>query len=87
MKALSKEEQLLSLFNKQMEEFRKELIGIISRASDEDDRRLDGLNWLLMIWQLDPTNFYRIWIEPLVAAGLNTEVAMACIADSYLLPN
>lgn len=87
MKMLSEENELLWLFNKQLEELRNELNNIISRASEEDDWRLEGLNCLLMISQLDPENFHRMWVEPLLAAGLGSEVAMACIANSYLLPN
>ena len=87
MKTLSEENELLSLFNKQLEDLRNELSKIISWASEEDDWRLEGLNCLLMILQEDPVSFHRIWIEPLLTAGLNNEVAMACIANSYFLPN
>jgi len=87
MKTLKEEHELLSLFNKQLEDLRNELSNIISRASEEDDWRLVGLNCLLTILQDDPAYFHRIWIEPLLTGGLSSEVAVACIANSYFLPN
>jgi hypothetical protein len=70
--------------SKQMDELRKEL-----RKSfrDEHSWRLEALSRILETAQASPTLFRQFWIQPLQAAGLSFEVAVARIVDSYFQPN
>lgn len=70
--------------SKQMEELRKEL-----RKSfrDEHSWRLEALGRILETAQASPTLFRQCWIQPLQAAGLSFEVAVARVVDSYFQPN
>lgn len=70
--------------DKEMEELRKEL-----RASSREEHswRLEALDRILVKAQLDPATFRQFWIQPLLAAGLSFEVAVARVVDSYFQPN
>ena len=69
---------------KEIEEIRKEL-----RASSRDEHswRLEALDRILVKAQVDPATFRQFWIQPLLAAGLSFEVAVARVVDSYFQPN
>lgn len=69
---------------KQMEELHKEL-----RKSfrNEHSWRLEALDRILEAAQASPTLFLQSWIQPLQAAGLSFEVAVARVVDSYFQPN
>jgi hypothetical protein len=75
--------QLLSS-SKEMEELRKELY---ESYRNEHSWRLEALDRILASVQLDPTTFRRFWIQPLQAAGLSFEAAVARVVDSYFQPN
>lgn len=70
--------------SKQMEDLRKEL-----RKSfrDEHSWRLEALGGILQTAEASPTLFRQLWIQPLQAAGLSFEVAVARVVDSYFQPN
>jgi hypothetical protein len=70
--------------SKQMQELRKELR---ESSRDEDSWRLEALGRILEAAQVSPILFRQSWIEPLQAAGLSFEVAVARVVDSYLQPN
>ncbi|HXY52759.1 MAG TPA: hypothetical protein VEI01_25160 [Terriglobales bacterium] len=70
-----------------MEKLREELRKRISREDLEYSWRLEALDHIITFSQVDPTNFHRLWIKPLLAAGASLEVAIACIADSHFQPN
>jgi hypothetical protein len=78
------DKKLPTFSSKQMEELRKEL-----RKSfrDEHSWRLDALGRILEAAQASPTLFRQSWIQPLQAAGLSFEVAVALVVDSYFQPN
>jgi hypothetical protein len=69
---------------KEIEELRKEL-----RASSRDEHswRLEALDRILVRAQVDPATFRQFWIQPLLAAGLSFEIAVARVVDSYFQPN
>lgn len=70
--------------NKEMVELRKEL-----RDSSGEGRasRLAALDRILANAEADPATFRRFWIQPLLAAGLSLEVAVARVVESYFRPN
>jgi hypothetical protein len=48
---------------------------------------LEALDRILVKAQVDPATFRQFWIQPLLAAGLSFEVAVARVVDSYFQPN
>ena len=87
MKTIKEEEELVSLSSKQMEQLRKELRERISREELGHTRQLEALDRIFIMSRMNPTAFHRIWIEPLLAAGLSLEAAMGHIIISYFQPN
>ena len=87
MKKIKKDKEVLSTGNEPLEELREELRDRISLEELEDALRLDVLGPILSASEVDPLAFDRYWIQPLLAAGLSRELAIACIADSCLRPN
>jgi len=84
---LDKEEEIISLSSKQLEQLRKELREHISREQVGHTWQLEALDRIFMVSQLNPAAFYRVWIQPLLAAGLSLEEAIAHIVASYFQPN
>jgi hypothetical protein len=66
---------------------REKLRDRISHEELEASWRLEALDRLIVLLQMEPTAFHRLWVQPLLAAGATTDVAIACIAASYFLPN
>ena len=87
MKTIKEEEELVSLSSKQMEQLRKELRERISREELGHTRQLEALDRIFTISRTNPTAFHRIWIKPLLAAGLSLEAAIGQIIISYFQPN
>jgi len=87
MKTLKKDKELFSRSDEQMEELRNELRKRISLGDLEHSRQLEILDSILPVSELDPVEGIRIWIQPLLAAGLTPEAAIACIVDSWFRPN
>lgn len=87
MTMLDKEEEIISLSSKQLEQLRKELREHISRQELGHAWQLEALDRIFMVSQLHPAAFYRVWIQPLLAAGLSLEEAIAHIVASYFQPN
>ena len=71
----------------QMQELRTELHRRISNEELESSWRLEGLDRLISLLQMEPSTFHRQWIVPLLDAGLSPEVATIFIVQSYLQPN
>jgi hypothetical protein len=65
----------------QIEQFREELRRRISPEHQSSDLKA------LDLWELEPATFHRLWIAPLLDAGLSLEAAAVCIVQSYLPPN
>ena len=87
MTMLDKEEEIISLSSKQLEQLRKELREHISRQELGHAWQLEALDRIFMVSELHPAAFYRVWIQPLLAAGLSLEEAIAHIVASYFQPN
>jgi hypothetical protein len=87
MKTMKEERELISLSSKQMEQLRKELRVRISREELGQARRVEALDRIFTVSQANPTAFHRVWIQPLLAAGLSLEGAIDHIFASYFQPN
>jgi hypothetical protein len=70
-----------------MEKLRAEFHTKISHEQPDHMCRLGALCSDIALLQRDPTAFYQLWIQPLLAAGATLEVAFASIAASYFQPN
>jgi hypothetical protein len=66
-----------------VEEFRERL----NREDLERRWQLEALDYLFNETQNHPDSFRRHWIEPLLAAGLNVESALALLIESHFRPN
>jgi hypothetical protein len=71
----------------QMEQLRKELRERILREELQYSWQLEALDRIAVASQVDPATFHQYWIQPLLAAGLTPEAAVARIADSCFQPN
>ena len=87
MRRLDKEEEIILLSSKQMEQLRRELREHISQEEVGRARQLEALDRIFMVSQLNPAAFYHGWIQPLLAAGLDLEQAICHIVASYFQPN
>ena len=70
-----------------VERLREKLRLRISCEELEAAWRLEALDRLISVLQLEPTAFHRLWVEPLVAAGATMDAAITCIVASYFQPN
>jgi len=73
--------------SEEVTKLREELRTEMSNKEIEESWRLEALDRVIALLQMDPAEFHRSWIEPLLAAGASLEVAYACIAESYFQPN
>jgi len=71
----------------QIKKLREKLHDRIAHEELESSWRLEALDRLITLLQMEPTAFHRLWVQPLLAAGATMEVAIACITASYFLPN
>ncbi len=70
-----------------VEQLRAKLRNKIEHEELESAFRLEALDRLISVLQLEPTSFQRLWVEPLMAAGATMDVAIASIVASYFQPN
>lgn len=87
MTTFDKDEDIISISSKQLEQLRRELRDHISREELGHAWQLEALDRVFMVSQLNPAAFYRLWIQPLLVAGLSLEEAIAHIVASYFQPN
>ena len=87
MTTIDQDEELISLSSIQMEQLRKELRERISREELGQVWQLEALDRIITVLQMNPAAFHRVWIQPLLAAGLGLEAAIAHIVASYFQPN
>ena len=87
MKTTDTDKGLFSPSDERMEELHKELRERISREELNYSWRLEALDEIFTVSQIDSKTFHRFWIRPLLAAGLSLEAAIAQVVDSYFQPN
>ena len=87
MTAIDKDGEMISLSAKEMEQLRKELRERISREELDQAWQLEALDRIFTVSQANPQAIHRIWIQPLLAAGLSLEAAITHIVASYFQPN
>lgn len=87
MKRKDKDQDILWPTQEQIQKLRKKLHEKIVREEFEYSWRLEALNRIISVLQVDPVTFHRLWIQPLLAAGVGLDVAIACVAQSIFLPN
>lgn len=65
------------------EEFRERL----TREDLERRWQLEALDHLFSETESQPEQFHRLWLQPLVTAGLSIESAIALVVESRFRPN
>lgn len=70
--------------NTEMDALHRELL---ENSREDHAWRLAALDRILAYAEADPATFRRFWIQPLLAAGLSIEVAVARVVESYFRPN
>lgn len=66
-----------------VEEFRERL----TREDLERRWQLEALDHLFSETENQPEQFRRLWLQPLVSAGLSVESAIALVVESRFRPN
>lgn len=87
MKTIDRDEELDLLGPQQIERLRKELRERISGDERGHAWQLEALDRIFRVSEMNPRAFHRIWIQPLLAAGLSLEAAITHIVASYFQPN
>jgi hypothetical protein len=87
MKTTDKNQEPLWPSTEQVERLREKLHDRIAHEELEASWRLEALDRLIVLLQMEPKDFHRLWVQPLLMAGATMEVAIACITASYFLPN
>ena len=79
--------QRMKVSAKRIERLREELQRRISIEEHGFSWRSEALDCIVNLLEIEPTTFHRLWIVPLLDAGLSLDVATACIVQSYVQPN
>jgi len=87
MKPIDKDERVVLASDERMLELRKELRERMSREELNYSWRLEALDEIFTASRIDSKAFHLFWIQPLLAAGLSLEAAVAHVVDSYFRPN
>lgn len=87
MKKPNKEQQPLWPSPEQREKAREELRRRLLHEELESALRLEVVDRLMTDLKVDPEDFRRLWIQPLLTAGATLAVALTCIAQSHFQPN
>ena len=73
--------------NKEFQSFVEEFRERLKREDLERSWKLEALDHLFTEVEDHPESFHRLWIQPLVAAGLTLESALALLIEGRFLPN
>jgi hypothetical protein len=87
MKTTDESQEPLWPSTEQIGRLREKLHDTVAYEELESSWRLEASDHLIDLLQMKPKDFHRLWVQPLLAAGATMEVAIACIAASYFLPN
>ena len=83
----NKKRESLWRSSEQLEKAREELRKRLMDEELECALRLEAMDGLMTDLKVDPEDFRRLWIQPLLTAGASLAVALACIAQSHFQPN
>ena len=81
-----REKKLMRASAEQIERLREELHRRVS-IEELESGRLGALDCIVNLLDIERATFHRLWIVPLLDAGLSLEAATACIVQSYFQPN
>jgi hypothetical protein len=73
--------------NKESKTFIEEYRERLNREDLERLWKLEALDCLFTEAEDQPESFHRLWIQPLVAAGVSLESALALVIECRFLPN
>lgn len=66
-----------------VEEFRERL----NREDLERRWQLEALDHLFTEFEEHPERFHKLWVKPLITAGVSLESALALLIESHFRPN
>ena len=81
MKATEESQEPLWPSAEQIKRLRKKLHDRIAHEELESSGRLEALDRLLILLQIEPTAFHRLWVEPLRDAGADPEDPIAGLSS------
>jgi hypothetical protein len=87
MKTTDESQEPLWPSTEQIDRLREKLHDRIAHEELESSWRFEASDRLIVLLQMKPKDFHRLWVQPLLAAGATMEVAIASIKASYVLPN
>ena len=87
MKKMDIEKGVLCLTAEQVEKVREELRKRIEDEELECAIRREAVDGLTKLLRIDRETLHRLWIQPLMTAGVTLDVALGCIAESQFQPN
>lgn len=73
--------------NKQPKSFIDEFRERLTREDLEEKWKLEALDYLFTESQAHPESFHRLWIQPLMSAGLSLDTALSLIVEARFRPN
>jgi hypothetical protein len=85
MKKMDIEQEVLCA--EQLEKAREELRKRITDEEIEFALRREAVDGIIKLLRVDRETFRRLWIQPLMTAGLTLDMALCCIAKSQFQPN
>ncbi len=70
-----------------LDQLRHEVRKRISREELEHSWRLEAMDRIITLVQLDAATFHDLWLRPLLEAGASLDTATTFIVESYFQPN
>lgn len=70
-----------------LEQFRHVAREQMLKAELEGSPRLEAMDRIIDLMQLDAAVFHELWLRPLLEAGASLDMATTCIVESWLQPN
>ena len=84
---MDKEQGFLWPTAEEVEKAREELQKRIMDEEVEYVLRREAENGLIKLLRIDRETLHKLWIQPLMTAGVTLDVALGCIAESEFQPN
>jgi len=75
------------MVNKKSKSFVEEFQERLTREDLERRWQLEALDHLFRESEDKPENFHRLWLQPLLNAGLPLESALTLVIESHFRPN
>lgn len=75
------------MMNRKAKDFVEEFRERLDREDLERRWKLEALDHLFTETENQPEKFHRLWIQPLLTAGVSLESALALVVEAHFRPN